>query len=347
MGDKTGISWTDATWNCIRGCRRVSAGCEHCYAETMAARFCDEGQPYYQLAKRTKSGPRWTGKIKFINEHLADPLRWTKPRRIFVNSMSDLFFEDLTNEEIAAIFGVMAACPQHIFQVLTKRSKRLREWFEWRAAWQPDELAEYLDETACNALAGYYDCCHLGLTAPGVFQWPLPNVWIGVSVEDQAAADKRIPDLLAVPAAVRFLSCEPLIGQVNLAEWLFDTTGNFRTHGGRRQYEMVPKANHGLHWVIGGCESGPGARPADHRWFRLLRDQCAATGVKYFLKQARAAQEGGHALYPSKHAARSEVVDVVKLGNGSKMKAGGVIELPYLDGVQHKEFPNGQEAAAA
>lgn len=325
MGDKTGISWTSATWNCIRGCRRVSAGCTNCYAETTAARFCDEGQPYYQLAKRTASGPRWTGKIAFIHKHLCDPIRWKKPRKIFVNSMSDLFFEDLTDEEIAAIFAVMAVAKQHQFQVLTKRSKRMREWFVWAGRMTMPEILG----CARRALKDHPDQLKTfdrADAALGGYTWPLPNVWLGVSVENQDAADERIPALLASPAAVRFLSCEPLLGPID-----FGVQGPIM--------RWLRPDSLGVSWVIAGCESGPGMRPCDHRWLRSIREQCRAAGVSFFLKQATGAQEGGHRLYPSGQAARSEVVDVVKAGTGSKTKPGGVIERPYLDGFQHQEFP--------
>lgn len=331
---KTNISWTDKTWNPIRGCSRVSEGCRHCYAETMAARFSDPGQPYHGLAKRTPSGPRWTNQIMVVMDHLLDPVRWTKPCMIFTNSMSDLFFEKLSNEEIAAIFGIMAVCKQHIFQVLTKRSKRMKAWFQWASTLTMPELLGY----TYAALKDRPDDLKAFAKADsnmGGYTWPLPNVWIGVSVENQEAADERIPDLIACPAVIRFLSCEPLIGQVLLQ-------GHHVTETGGSHSRMYLRGNTGdqrIHWVIAGCESGPGARDCDHRWLRILRDQCQATGVSFFLKQARAAQEGGHRLYPSGQAARAEVVDVVKMGNGSKMKPGGVIERPYLDNVQHQEFP--------
>lgn len=326
MGDKTGIQWTDATWGPIRGCSRVSEGCRNCYAETMAARFCDEGQPYYQLAKRTASGPRWTGKIKFVTEHLSDPIRWQKPRRIFVNSMSDLFHEELTNEEIAAIFGVMAATPRHSFQVLTKRAKRMREWFEWVGEHGDVRALRRCGDAAEKAGAPVYVKDRKGRSPwnDNGCVWPLPNVWLGVSVENQEAADERIPELLKTPAAVRFLSCEPLIGPVTLP--IVHVFGD----------NPAPPS---IDWVIAGCESGPGARPCHVGWLRTLRDQCRGASVKFFLKQATAAQEGGHAVYPSIQAARTPIVDVIKAGEGSKMKPGGVIGLPYLDGEQHAEFP--------
>ena len=335
---KTEISWTDKSWNPIRGCSRVSEGCRHCYAETMAARFSDEGQPYYQLAKRTSSGPKWTGKVSFIHKHLLDPVRWQKPVRVFTNSMSDVFHEELSHEDIAAIFAVMAVAKRHTFQVLTKRSERMKDWFKWAGRLSMPELLGYARAKLKDHPEDLktFDRADAEM---GAYTWPLPNVWIGVSVENQEAADKRIPDLLATPAVIRFLSCEPLIGSVSLMDWLFDPTGNFRTHKGKRQFENVAKAGHGLHWVIAGCESGPGMRPCEHQWLRTLREECKAAGVKYFLKQATAAQEGGHRLYPSGQAARAEVVDVVKAGEGSKTKPGGVIERPYLDGFTHQEFP--------
>jgi len=355
MSDKTGISWTDATWNPIRGCSRVSEGCRHCYAEAVAARFSKPGQPYEGLAKigvATGHHPKWTGEVRFIAEHLADPLRWKRPRRIFVNSMSDLFHEKLTNEQIAAVFGVMAAAPQHTFQVLTKRARRMREWFEWAAAQEPDApntcigIAEssIVDSVGriTSRVAGSY----------GHVPWPLPNVWLGVSVENQEAADERIPELLRTPAAVRFLSCEPLIGPFDLAA----ASPNARS--------LVED----LDWLICGCESGRFARPCSVEWLRSLRDQCAAAEVPFFLKQAAESDMGrcGDADNPNGDDPCGERIRYfvygpkdssvscgctaegsedangcppIGFGDGSSRKPGGVIELPYLDGVQHAEFP--------
>ena len=320
MADKTSISWTDASWNPIRGCSRVSAGCTRCYAERQAARFSGDGQPYAGLVRNGK----WTGEVRMAAEHLADPLRWKKPRRIFVNSMSDLFHEKLTNEEIAAVFGVMAAAPQHTFQVLTKRAERMREWFAWMKnaenfspqatmhveACEHDAIGEDEDDSIAERI----------LDA----EWPLPNVWLGVSVENQAAADERIPELLATPAAVRFLSCEPLIGPVLLT----------MTDEARRGqwFDYLTGPNH-IDWVIAGCESGPGARACDVAWLRSLREQCAAAGVPFFLKQAVAQN------VPDKHSGSGMRVAIDGCADDSKIKAGGVIERPRLDGVQHLAFP--------
>ena len=188
MGAKTGIEWTDATWNPIRGCSRVSEGCRNCYAERQALRFAGPGQAYEGLAVLQNGRPHWTGKIAFVEEHLLDPLRWRKPKRIFVNSMSDLFHENVTDEMRDKIFAVMALSPQHTFQVLTKRPKQMLGYLERNATGgRIFHVAQKLDAKGHGAGSG---------------SWPLPNVWLGVSVENQVAADERIPLLLQTPAAV-------------------------------------------------------------------------------------------------------------------------------------------------
>jgi protein gp37 len=302
MGDRTGIQWTDATWNPVRGCSRVSPGCEHCYAETMAGRFCGPGQPYEGLVKLNGgrgAGKRskWTGVVRMVPEHLADPLRWRRPRRIFVNSMSDLFHEQLSDEDIAAVFAVMAAAPRHTFQVLTKRPERMRDWFRWlEGAAERSRSIFPADDTTWRrnhvmwAAARRAD---VDLAASRHdHQWPLPNVWLGVSVEDQRRADERIPLLLDTPAAVRFISAEPLLGPID--------------------FRRVPGFNRvGLNlqdwWVIAGAESGRGARKMDLDWVRSIRDQCAAARVPFFYKQ--------------------DIYEGKKRG------------LPFLDGRQHVEWP--------
>lgn len=323
MGDRTGISWTDTTWNPIRGCSRVSEGCRNCYAETMAARFCGPGEPYEGLADRTRKGSKWTGDVRFIVEHLADPLHWKRPRRIFVNSMSDLFHDSLQNEQIAAVFGVMAACPQHTFQVLTKRAERMLEWFEWMHS---DPLVRL-----SRALTTYGLDRHVhrmqayGPNDRGVGNpWPLVNVWLGVSCESQEH-DDRIAMLCETPAAVRFISAEPLLGPLDIAEFL-DPAGS-----------PCGENNDVLDWVIAGCESGPGMRPCNVGWLRSLRDQCQGAGVPFFLKQA-VETPCGELNDSADPRHDSPMLDVIE-GDGSKRKARGVIELPYLDGEQHAEFP--------
>lgn len=257
MSDKTSIEWTrsddgtpGATWNPIRGCRRVSEGCRHCYAERVAARFSGPGQPYEGLAEMTPSGPRWTGAVRLIENVLNQPLQWKRPRRIFVNSMSDLFYEGLTDDDIWRIFAVMAAASQHTFQILTKRAERMQTFLS-------DPEARYKLDGACDALAGRMGWCHADN-----WLWPLSNVWIGISVEDQRTADERIPHLLKTPAAIRWISAEPLLGPVNLMPYL-----------------------DGLDWIVAGGESGPEARPVHIEWLRSLRDQCQKAEVAFFFKQ--------------------------------------------------------------
>lgn len=272
------IEWTDTTWNPMRGCSRVSEGCRHCYAERQAARFSTHalqdgdtpGGVFAGFAQMTQSGPRWTGKVELIPSKLDEPLRRRKPRRIFVNSMSDLFHERLSDEAIAAVFGAMAACQHHTFQVLTKRPERMRRWFEWVAKELRGEAAMLLD---CTTDA-------LGLTVHGLGEfyarsrgasWPLPNVWLGVSVEDQATADERIPLLLATPAALRFVSYEPALEAVDFTGWLYD------------EEPAAPQPK--IDWLIVGGESGPSARPCDLAWIRSVVAQGREAGVSVFVKQ--------------------------------------------------------------
>jgi protein gp37 len=312
VSDQSAIEWTDATWNPVRGCSRVSEGCRNCYAEGVAARFSGPGRPYEGLARFTPHGPQWTGEIRLVPEKLDEPFHWRKPRKVFVNSMSDLFHEDVPDEFIAAVFGVMAAAPQHTFQILTKRAERLPRWFAWLEQ-MADRAAAVFDEDpiswrrahilrAAGLRAGVHHTASAGdIEARG---WPLPNVWLGVSVENQAAADERIPELLATPAAVRFLSCEPLLGPVNLRKVGGDTdcldpddTGH--EIGGPAGWIAGPA----IDWVIVGGESGRRARPLEVAWARSLVEQCRAAHVPVFVKQLGAvwARESNH--YPLGDAA--------------------------------------------
>jgi protein gp37 len=267
MGD-TKIEWTERTWNPIRGCSIVSPGCTNCYAMKQAHRFSGEGQAYEGLTKLTKGGPVWTGAVKMAPDHLKDPLRWRRPSRIFVNSMSDLFHEALPDEFIDMVFAVMAGAHDHTFQVLTKRPERMRAYLQQVSA--EKDMQRWISAAEEMNLPGDV----IGWIEREA-DWPLPNVWLGVSVEDQARADERIPLLLETPAAVRWLSCEPLLGPVSFeGRWVPYEISAIHENWLKR-----------LGWIVVGGESGPGARPMDLDWARSLRAQCAAIGVPFFMKQ--------------------------------------------------------------
>ncbi|CAO3446705.1 Phage protein [Azospirillum argentinense] len=305
MGDKTGIEWTEATWNPVVGCSIKSPGCTNCYAMGEAARLermgGKGGAKYAGLTKPSKAGPVWTGEVRLHQSMaaLAQPLRWKRPRRIFVNSMSDLFHEDMPVEAIDRVFVVMALAAQHTFQVLTKRSARMRAYmadFSWARA-----VESCRDESGVSAIVNHSIAdLHRAFGLSPRFArehdrsvLPVPNVWLGVSVEDQKRADERVPDLLATTAALRFLSMEPLLGPVRLSDiavgdeiikplagltW-YPTPKSFSHHGMTARYS--PK----IDWVIVGGESGPKARPMHPDWVRDLRDDCASAGVPFLFKQ--------------------------------------------------------------
>lgn len=276
MSDDSRIEWTNATWNPVVGCSKVSEGCRHCYAMKVAHRNAAMGSERYKgLTEKRSSGVEWNGAIRTVPQILDQPLRWKRPRKIFVNSMSDLFHPDVPFEFIRDVFLVMGKAHQHTFQILTKRPERMLEWFQW--------------------MPGYGDAMRGGesmTTHEEILPWPLPNVWLGVSVENQQTADERIPLLLQVPAAVRWLSMEPLLGPMNIQQYLYNTITSFTptsvsllTDGtvglNGNVNDMTPRLN----WVVVGGESGPKARPMHPDWARSLRDQCTAAGVPFFFKQ--------------------------------------------------------------
>lgn len=259
MSASTKIEWATKSWNPVRGCTRVSEGCRNCYAERQAVRQSAPGKAYDGLVRSSPTGPRWTGVVRFVPEALDEPLRWRKPQRIFVNSMSDLFHEGLPDEAIDRVLAVMMLAPRHTFKVLTKRPQRMRDYFR-----APDlyrrilAVADHELRPVRRQLGG------IGISNPAdaaFRRW----IWLGVSVEDQATADARIPLLLETPAAVRWVSYEPALGPLTLNPWLL--------------------SEHGLSWVVVGGESGPRARPMDIAWPREIVEQCKSALVPVFVKQ--------------------------------------------------------------
>ncbi|MER7331621.1 MULTISPECIES: phage Gp37/Gp68 family protein [unclassified Micromonospora] len=282
----TSIEWADKTWNPLLGCERVTAGCDSCYAITTATIRANNPHPkvaeaFAGLTTRRFGRLDWTGRINLLPDRLTQPLGWKKPQRIFVNSQSDLFHKDVPTEFIAQVFAVMAVAERHTFQLLTKRHGRMRSLLN--------------DEAFKNQVALKMIDLTVSADDPGsrrpVVAWPLPNLHVGVSVEDQKTADLRIPALLDTPAAVRWLSCEPLLGPVKLpllAEADGCTCGGYGppyyVHQPRCGWEPGPAWGQ-LHWVVVGGETGAKARPMHPDWARSLRDQCTDAEVPFFFKQ--------------------------------------------------------------
>lgn len=269
----TTIEWTDVTWNPTTGCDRVSPGCDHCYALTMAKRLKAMGSAKYQRDGDPKtSGPGFG--VSVHEDALYLPMTWRKPKRVFVNSMSDLFHAEVPADFIARVFATMSMTRQHTYQILTKRHARMRSLLN------SDAFADQVREALMD-LAAY-----CGRKEPIL---PLPNVWLGVSVENQQWADIRIPVLLETPAAVRFLSCEPLLGPVDLQGPAVDGHRPKLTYwlSGRPGWADDDTLAVGprIDWVIAGGESGTNARPMHPDWVRTLRDQCVAAGVPFHFKQ--------------------------------------------------------------
>lgn len=297
MADKTKIQWCDATWNPVTGCSPVSEGCANCYAARMASRF------------RQVHGGHFS-QILMHPERLDQPLRWKKPRRIFVSSMGDLFHEGVSDAWFSRIISVIAAAQQHTFMVLTKR---------------PEQML--------LSIRRFYE---FGRKTP-----ILPNLWLGVTAENQEQANKRIPILLQIPAAKRFVSIEPMLGPVNLN----DLTANLKPKCGRslcdyfsalNGSEYDPQGNpkycnpgtfNSLDWVIVGGETGPGARPMHPDWARSVRDQCQAAGVPFFFKSW-----GSHVPVTLKFADNSYPAM-------QRVKHGQSVSHRTLDGRTWEEFP--------
>lgn len=303
MADKSAIEWTDASWTPIRArnmktgkigwhCEHDTTGCEFCYSEAFNKRL-GTGLPF-------KPGHRKDIELFLDETMLMQPLRWKKPRMIFVCSMTDLFADFVNDNWIDCVFAVMALCPQHTFQVLTKRAERMREYVS-EIVGDPQRFTKY-------AARGCAIARLFGREREVPVRMPLPNVWLGVSAERQQEADERIPHLLQTPAAIRFVSCEPLLGPIDLdcpdIDWMKYPEGNGIV-GNKLKFD----------WIIVGGESGPGARRMDARWARSLRDQCEQADIPFFFKQW-----GAH---------DSETFDRV-----GKKSAGRL-----LDGKEHNTFP--------
>ena len=286
---ETNIEWADATWNPVIGCSPVSPGCLNCYAATMARRLEGMGKSGYQprhayVANGNRSatlriaevrGGRavFTGDVRLMPDRLGEPLRWRKPRRIFVCSMSDLFHESVPFEFIDRVFAVAALCSHHQFLILTKRPERMAEYLHHQDPCRIGSVANGIaletPQRWANAVASH------GLSTAVPF--PLPNVWLGTSVEDQQRADERIPHLLRCPAAVRWLSVEPLLGPVDL----------LRVPNTSPPMPGCPNGapSRRIDWVVVGGESGPKARICGIEWIRSIVEQCRAASVPCFVKQ--------------------------------------------------------------
>lgn len=307
MGDNTGIEWTHrpgtkpATWNPFVGCSLVSPGCTNCYAMGQAARIVDmtagiegkkaEDSHYFGTVERVKGRWVWTGKVNRAPAHIFfAPLQWKAPRTIFTNSMSDLWHPEIMDGEIDQVFAIMALAPQHTFQVLTKRSERMREYLN-----QPD-VVQRIYTIACDFAVELgldvvliADRAHepLAPQGPRVYldTWPLPNVWLGVSTEDQKRANERIPDLLQSPAAIRFVSAEPLLGGIDFSFLPQDRPGIPNAHIDALAGYATNYGHTRLNLVIVGGESGRGARPLWTPDLRSIVIRCRAAGVPVFVKQ--------------------------------------------------------------
>lgn len=287
MADNTAIEWTDATWNPITGCSVVSPGCTNCYAMRLAGTRLKHHPSRAGLTVDGKAGPVWNGKVRLNRQWLHQPLLWKRPRRIFVCAHGDLFHESVPDEWILDVFTIMAIAHWHTFQVLTKRAERL-----WEFVSRPDLLQDIY--------ANWYNF-HGG--AREVQSWPLPNVWLGCSAEDQPRYDERRGWLDNTPAAVRFWSIEPMLGPIDMQIGI-----------------MKPD------WVIVGGENGP--RPMQPEWARSIRDQCANAGVPFFFKQWGTTLPAGQLMADGRPWQGNCALRAVKALSGR-----------FLDGVEHNAMP--------
>lgn len=334
MADGTHIEWTDATWNPITGCSIVSPGCTNCYAMKLAGTRLQHHPSRSGLTVDSKSGPVWNGQVRFNEQWLDQPLRWKKPRRIFVCAHGDLFAEGVPYEWIDRVFAVMALTPQHTYQVLTKRSGRMRKYLKHH------DIRLRLGECIVGGSIPLVrhplpELDWEGADEPArLTEWPLPNVWLGVSAEDQKRADERLPDLLATPAFIRFVSAEPLLGPLDI-RWALsrnpiEIAAGFLKLG---QFAPGPENLRPINQIIVGGESGRYARPMRLADARSIRDQCAAAGTDFFFKQ------WGNWLPSGQLAADGRPWSPLSGNNLHAIKA---ITGRFLDGVEHNAMPQVQ-----
>ena len=283
----TKIQWTDRTWNPVTGCTRVSEGCRNCYAERLTATRLRHQPKYQGLAVMQPGGPRWTNEVRTHPDELRKPLSWRKPRKVFVCDMSDLFHEAVPFDFIDQVFAVMALCPHLTFQVLTKRPERMAEYL---IADRGPYKFEADHTTSQNWIVMARDDVSPGGDHPSnthrlrSMPWPLPNVWLGTSLSTQKEADANIPHLLKCPAAVRFLSVEPLIEAVDLPLRPSINRIQRERFVGYSEATRIADAER-IHWVITGGESGPTGRPCNIAHLRSIVQQCKAANVPCFVKQ--------------------------------------------------------------
>ncbi|WMW64364.1 phage Gp37/Gp68 family protein [Nitratidesulfovibrio liaohensis] len=379
MATNTRIEWADATINPLVGCSKVSPACDNCYAERMAARMVHNPAVAHRYAGTVDAHGKWTGKINYVTSQMKKALRWRKPQRIFVGSMSDLFHPSVPDEHLDQVFAYMLAshtlanCANHTFMLLTKRPDRMREYLSAG----PSALIERWAKAGDGwIILDNEDVC-FSETIESIASWgpqldyrpwaythqlfPLPNVWLGTTVEDQARADERVPELLATPGALHFVSCEPLLGPVDLSPWLEEILheDEVGVENGNQTLPMelgMPCMHDpwifGLRWVIAGGETGPGARPSHPDWFRSLRDQCKAHDVPFFFKswgQWSNTNAGLVACYNldaygwwtekgfAPHGVGSIFENQMCMFNVGKARSGRL-----LDGVEHNAIPAGR-----
>jgi len=303
---KTKIEWSEFSWNPVVGCSKVSEGCLNCYAEKMAERLASiacspkkkapltESELAYTNVVQMWHDPKiektywkgWNGKTAFVESALEKPLHWKKPRMIFVCSMSDLFHESVPFEWLDKVMAIIALCPQHKFQILTKQQKRMLEYYTKPKTLKGECVNNQILPTVQFRVkkrvrtvvhhSQQYSKQQLNMWDG---RWPLPNLWLGVTCENQRTADERIPILLQIPAAVRFISFEPLLEDIDFN--LIERPNHFHS----TPYGWLKYFGKQIHWIIIGCESGPKRRPCKLEWVRNIVSQCKAANVPVFIKQ--------------------------------------------------------------